>query len=173
MLLVVLATGIAFIRYRSTLEQEDPLTDRIARMKPATMRVAALRLCVPESDRGGLIWIHEELKAEHMDDTAIAREAVRSWALRIARSHGMIVGQSAAAVDHVFLDQQGVAYVDFAPWFVSSLNLGTTAEGELQASLEQTLHANVPTIRELIVMCEGSPLDTWGGHLGLRMESHR
>jgi hypothetical protein len=172
-LLVIVATGIAFLRYRSTLERQDPLLDRVARIKPATMTVTALRLQVPESERGGLVWIQEELKAEHIDDTTIAREAVRHWALRIARSFGLSVGESVSPVDHIFLDHQGIAYVDFAPWFVAELPLGTTAEGELQTSLEQTLHANVPTMRELIVMCGGSPLDTWGGHLDLRLERHR
>jgi hypothetical protein len=173
LLLVVVAAGVAFLMYRSTLEQEDPLTDRVARMKPATMRVTTLRLYVPESDRGGLTWIHEELVAEHVDDTAIAKEAVRLWALRIAGSYGITTGRAVSPVDHIFLDQQGVVYVDFVPGFVSALNLGTTAEAEIQASLEQTLHANVPSIRRLVVMCEGAPLDTWGGHLGLRLESHR
>jgi hypothetical protein len=169
LLLVITATGIAFLRYRSALEQEDPATDRTARVKPATMTIRSLRLCVPDRDQGGLVWIEEELKAEHMDDTDVVREAARMWAHRVSEAYG-IVTEGMSPVEHIFLDRQGVAYVDFASRFVSSLNLGTTAESELQKSLEQTVHANNPRIRELIVMCEGKPLDTWGGHLFLRME---
>jgi hypothetical protein len=142
-------------------------------MKPATMTIRSLRLSVPADDRDGLLWIHENVKTEDKDDTAIAREAARLWALHIIRSYDITVSESVSPVRHIFLDQQGVTYIDFEPWFISSLNLGTTAEHELQTSLVQTLQANVVDIRNLVVLCNGSPLDTWGGHLGLRMGHHR
>jgi len=91
---------------------------------------------------------------------------VERWALEIAGIIGK-AGKVSVPIDHFFIDDHGVAYVDFSPAFISSFNLGTAAEAELEISLEKTMKTNVPYIRSLFIMSGGAPLESWGSHLAI------
>ena len=165
-LLVVGITAIAaFNRYRVALESEEPLTERVARSEPEILTIANFRFCLPNPEEQGFSWLTAELSAKAVDPSVLGRRAVERWAAEIASAAGVSPSLRTSYVDHFFIDDRQVVYVDFAPSFVSSFQLGTSAEAELLTSLRMTVHANVPSSRGLVVMSGGITLDTWGGHL--------
>jgi len=163
---VVLAAGISFLMYRNALETEEQSLERIARMQPATLRIVELRICLPEPGKDNPTWITRMIRAESSDPTTIGRAVAERWASEVSVIAGK-AGRISVPVDHFFIDDHRVAYVDFSPAFISSFDLGTAAESELRGSLEKTMKTNIPQIRGLFVMSGGAPLESWGGHLAI------
>jgi germination protein M len=67
----------------------------------------------------------------------------------------------------LFVDTNGVAYVDFGQELIRGLPSGSTAEVFAVGALADTLAANFPSIHAVRVLVMGEEVDTLTGHLDL------
>jgi spore germination protein GerM len=68
---------------------------------------------------------------------------------------------------HAYLDERGLLIVDLSRAFQQNFRGGTGAEQLAIGSLVRTLGANLPDVRQVLVVCGGAPLTSLGGHLPL------
>jgi hypothetical protein len=68
---------------------------------------------------------------------------------------------------HVYLDDRGLLTVDLSRAFQSGFRGGTGAEYLAVASLVRTLGANLPEVKQVMLVCAGTPMPSLGGHLPL------
>jgi germination protein M len=80
---------------------------------------------------------------------------------------GIAVVPTGTRVLHVFLDEHGLMTLDVSGAFRTGFHGGSSAEVLAIASLARTIAANVPEVKRLLVVCEGAPIGTLGGHLPL------
>lgn len=71
-------------------------------------------------------------------------------------------------IQHVFIDEGGIAFLDFSRELRQDFNGGSTAEYLLLTSLLSTVYKNVPSVRGITITVDGRPLETLGGHFPLR-----
>ncbi|MBI1799349.1 MAG: GerMN domain-containing protein, partial [Candidatus Eisenbacteria bacterium] len=57
--------------------------------------------------------------------------------------------------------------LDLSRAFVSGFHGGSNAEYVAVASLVRTLGANLPEVKRVLLVCDGAPIATLGGHLPL------
>ncbi len=67
----------------------------------------------------------------------------------------------------LFLDGDGVAYLDLGQEFVRGLPAGSAAEILAVGSLAHTLAHNFPEVRSIRILLDGEEVNTLGGHLDL------
>jgi spore germination protein GerM len=67
-----------------------------------------------------------------------------------------------------YLLPDGTAIVDLGgPLFATGWQTGAHAELMLAYSIVQTLTANLPSIRQVLLLVNGQPAETLGGHISL------
>ena len=83
------------------------------------------------------------------------------------RGRGVAALPAGTAVLHVYLDDEGLLTLDLSRAFLQNFRGGSGAEYLAVASLVRTLGANEPEVRQVLIVCGGTPLQTLGGHLPL------
>ena len=71
------------------------------------------------------------------------------------------------AVRQVYLDERGRLTLDLSGAFRSGFRGGAGAEELAVAALVRTLGDNLPEVGQVLIVCEGAPLASLGGHLPL------
>jgi hypothetical protein len=71
------------------------------------------------------------------------------------------------AVRHVYLDENGRLTLDLSAAFRSGFRGGAGAEELAVAALVRTLADGLPEVQRVLIVCEGTPLASLGGHLPL------
>jgi len=71
------------------------------------------------------------------------------------------------AVLHVYLDDRGLLTLDLSRAFQQGFRGGAGAEYLTLGSLVRTLAANLPGVKRVILVTDGNPLSSLGGHLPL------
>ncbi len=71
------------------------------------------------------------------------------------------------ALLRAYLDERGLLIVDLSRAFQQNFRGGTGAERLAIGSLVRTLGANLPEVRQVLLVCAGTPLPSLGGHLPL------
>ena len=83
------------------------------------------------------------------------------------RGAGAAALPAGTAALHVFLDDRGLLTLDLSRAFQRGFRGGSNAEYLAVASLVRTLGANLPEVKQVLIVCGGKPLATLGGHLPL------
>ncbi len=73
----------------------------------------------------------------------------------------------ATTVRHVYLDENGRLTLDLSAAFRSGFHGGAGAEELVVAALVRTLADGLPEVTKVLIVCEGTPLASLGGHLPL------
>jgi hypothetical protein len=75
---------------------------------------------------------------------------------------------------HVYLDDRGMLTLDLSRAFQQGFKGGSRAEEMAVGSLVRTIGSNVPEARRVLLICNGTPLVSLGGHvpLDLPLEIH-
>jgi hypothetical protein len=71
------------------------------------------------------------------------------------------------AVRRVYLDEGGRLTLDLSAAFRSGFRGGAGAEELAVAALVRTLADGLPEVKQVLIVCEGTPLASLGGHLPL------
>jgi hypothetical protein len=80
---------------------------------------------------------------------------------------GVAALPSGTSVLHVYMDDRGRMTIDLSRAFRQKFRGGANAEYLAIASLIRTVGANVPEVRSVLLVCEGTSLATLGGHVPL------
>ena len=80
---------------------------------------------------------------------------------------GVAALPSGTSVLHVYLDDRGRMTIDLSRAFRQKFRGGGNAEYLAVASLIRTIGANVPEVRSVLLVCDGTSLPTLGGHVPL------
>lgn len=86
---------------------------------------------------------------------------------RGSRGPGVTALPAGTSVLHVYLNDRGRMTLDLSGAFRQGFRGGSNAEYLAVASLVRTLGANLPEVSSVLLVCDGSPLATLGGHLAL------
>ena len=81
--------------------------------------------------------------------------------------HALAVVPAGTRALRVFLDDRGLLTLDLSGEFRSAFRGGSSAEALAVASLTRTLAANLPEMKRLMLVCEGAPIGSLGGHVPL------
>lgn len=71
------------------------------------------------------------------------------------------------ALLHVYLDDRGLLTLDLSRAFQQNFHGGTEAENLVIGSLVRTLAGSFPEVKQILIVCGGSPIASLGGHLPL------
>ena len=97
-------------------------------------------------------------------------ESVAGLVAELARGpnrDGVRVLPEGTALLHAYLDERGLLIVDLSRAFQQNFRGGTGAEQLAVGSLVRTLGANLPDVRQVLIVCGGAPIASLGGHLPL------
>lgn len=68
---------------------------------------------------------------------------------------------------HAYLDDRGLLTLDLSRPFQQGFHGGSRAEDLVTGSLLRTIGSNLPEVKQVLVVCGGSPIASLGGHLPL------
>ncbi len=150
---------------------------RWVRLGPTSLAPAAV---VPDSVSAGLKSARLYFASPGADSlVSEARDLVETGTLheRVAalvaeldrgpRATSVAALPAGTSVLHVYLDERGLMTLDLSRAFVQGFHGGSSAEYLAVASLVRTLGANLPEVKQVLVVCGGASLGTLGGHLPL------
>lgn len=80
---------------------------------------------------------------------------------------GLTLLPAGTTLRHAYLDERGLLTLDLSGAFRSGFRGGAGAEELAVGSLVRTLGDNLPEVRWVMIVCEGVPLASLGGHLPL------
>jgi len=80
---------------------------------------------------------------------------------------GLTLLPAGTALRHAYLDDRGLLTLDLSGAFRARFHGGASAEELAVASLVRTLGDNLPEVKQVLIVCEGAPLASLGGHLPL------
>jgi hypothetical protein len=80
---------------------------------------------------------------------------------------GLSLLPAGTAVRRVYLDDGGRLTLDLSAAFRSGFRGGAGAEELAVAALVRTLADGLPEVKQVLIVCEGTPLASLGGHLPL------
>ena len=80
---------------------------------------------------------------------------------------GVAVVPTGTRLLHVYLNERGLLTLDLSGAFLSGFHGGSGAEALAVASLARTITASLPEVKQLLVVCEGVPIGSLGGHVPL------
>lgn len=80
---------------------------------------------------------------------------------------GLTLLPAGTTLRHVYLDERGLLTVDLSGVFRTGFGGGAGAEELAVGALVRTLGDNLPGVKWVMIVCEGAPLASLGGHLPL------
>ena len=80
---------------------------------------------------------------------------------------GLTLLPARTSLRHAYLDDRGLLTLDLSGAFRSGFRGGAGAEELVVGALVRTLGDNLPEVKWVMIVCEGAPLVSLGGHLPL------
>jgi spore germination protein GerM len=80
---------------------------------------------------------------------------------------GLTLLPAGTTLRHAYLDERGLLTLDLSGAFRSGFRGGAGAEELAVGALVRTLGDNLPEVKRVMIVCEGVPLASLGGHLPL------
>jgi spore germination protein GerM len=80
---------------------------------------------------------------------------------------GLSLLPAGTTLRHAYLDERGMLTLDLSGAFRSGFRGGAGAEELAVGALLRTLGDNLPEVKRVVIVCEGVPLVSLGGHLPL------
>jgi spore germination protein GerM len=80
---------------------------------------------------------------------------------------GLTLLPAGTTLRHAYLDDRGLLTLDLSGAFRSGFRGGAGAEELAVGALVRTLGDNLPEVKRVLIVCEGVPLASLGGHLPL------
>jgi len=80
---------------------------------------------------------------------------------------GLTLLPAGTSLRHAYLDDRGQLTLDLSSAFRTGFRGGAGAEELAMAALVRTLADNLPEVKQVLIVCEGTPLGSVGGHLPL------
>jgi spore germination protein GerM len=80
---------------------------------------------------------------------------------------GLTLLPAGTSLRHAYLDERGLLTLDLSAAFRTGFRGGAGAEELAVATLVRTLADNLPEVRRVLIVCDGMPLASLGGHLPL------
>jgi spore germination protein GerM len=80
---------------------------------------------------------------------------------------GLTLLPAGTSLRYAYLDDRGLLTLDLSGAFRSGFRGGAGAEELAVATLVRTLGDNLPEVKRVMIVCEGAPLASLGGHLPL------
>lgn len=80
---------------------------------------------------------------------------------------GLTLLPAGTTLRHAYLDERGLLTLDLSGAFRSGFGGGAGAEELAVGALVRTLGDNLPEVKRVMIVCEGVPLASLGGHLPL------
>ena len=80
---------------------------------------------------------------------------------------GLTLLPAGTTLRHAYLDDRGLLTLDLSGAFRSGFHGGAGAEELAVGALVRTLGDNLPEVKRVMIVCEGVPLASLGGHLPL------
>ena len=80
---------------------------------------------------------------------------------------GLTLLPAGTSLRHAYLDDRGLLTLDLSGAFRSGFHGGAGAEELAVGALMRTLGDNLPEVKKVMIVCEGVPLASLGGHLPL------
>jgi hypothetical protein len=154
---------LAWATWRFAVRAPAPVMPVAADSTQSGVRAARLYFASPDGD--SLI-----AEAREMVEAASLHERVASLVAELdrgPRGRGVAALPAGTAALRVYLDERGRMTLDLSRAFRQGFRGGSTAEVLAIASLVRTLAANLPEVRSVLIVCDGEPLRTLGGHLPL------
>jgi spore germination protein GerM len=166
--LFVVGLVVAVLGFAAWQRWGRPSADRVPVPAPADtastgLRAARLYFAAPGGD--SLVSETRDLPERgslHERVAALVAELDRG-----PRGPGVAALPAGTSVLHVYLDDEGLLTLDLSRAFLQNFRGGSGAEYLAVASLVRTLGANEPEVRQVLIVCGGTPLQTLGGHLPL------
>jgi spore germination protein GerM len=120
------------------------------------------------TSRGGDCLQAEERRIEASDPLSVA-EALLAGLLQGPEGAGLISPiPEGTRLLHLFVTEEGTAYVDFSSALSASHPGGVTAERSTLYAIVNTLILNLKEIDRVQIMIEGKPQATLAGHIDIR-----
>ena len=161
-LVVVFFVGNGGEKVRNILDVE-PAKPAEAAGEPAGTRTVTLYFLDDEDD-----FLHEE-KREMAAGPTEAEEAERALAELIRGSEKGLVSPlpPQTKVRQVFIAKDGLATVDFSRDIAEKFAWGSSSELAAVYAVVDTLAANIPSVKRVVILVEGAERETLGGHVDL------
>ena len=80
---------------------------------------------------------------------------------------GLTLLPAGTSLRHAYLDERGLLTLDLSAAFRTGFRGGAGAEELAVATLVRTLADNLPEVKRVLIVCDGVPLESLGGHLPL------
>lgn len=160
-LFLVVVAWIGFQWTRST----DPGLDEGVRPDTSSAGFRSARIFFANPNGDGLVSESRELlETQNFHDrvAALVEELDRG-----PQGGGRRTLPAGTAVLHAYLDDRGQLTLDLSAPFRDGFRGGAGAEYLAVATLIRTLSANLPEVRQVMLVCAGLPLTTLAGHLPL------
>lgn len=168
-----LGLGVASVALTSAfflLHREQPAETRqrapVAGSAVAIAPKLAARLYFASREGDGLVEELREIEGQGrlLDQMAqTLRELIKG-----PRTNALPVIPEEARLNAVYLDDRGVAYVDFSPELVHNHPGGTNAEELTAYAIVNSLAANYSRVAAVQLLVDGAEIDTLAGHLDMR-----
>lgn len=164
LLVALFLAVIAWIAFQWT---RGPDSELVGEAGPDTTSTGfrAARVFFAAPDGGGLVAeTRELLETQNFHDrvAALVEELDRG-----PEGPGLRTLPAGSTVLHAYLDDRGQLTLDLAAPFRDGFRGGSAAEYLAIASLVRTLSANLPEVRQVMLVCGGAPLTSLAGHLPL------
>lgn len=161
-LVIVFFVGNGGEKVRNILDVE-PAKPAEPAGEPAGTRTVTLYFLDDEDD-----FLHEE-KREMAAGPTEAEEAERALGELIRGSEKGLVSPlpPQTKVRQVFIAKDGLATVDFSRDIAEKFAWGSSSELAAVYAVVDTLAANIPSVKRVVILVEGAERETLGGHVDL------
>jgi spore germination protein GerM len=162
---LLLIAVLAWLGIRWARRADSPAPSAGAPADTATAGFRAVTLWFADDSGDSLVSESREI-IEQSD----LHERVATLVDELARgpsSRGVAVVPTGTRLLHVYLNERGLLTLDLSGAFRSGFQGGSSAEALAVASLVRTIAASLPEMKQLLVVCEGAPIGSIGGHVPL------
>lgn len=169
LLVLVLLAGLAiagwlFVRDRlASPEGEQGTSQDTSATTPAGLRAATLWF----ADESGDSLVSEVRELPEQDGVHERLAQLVDALVSGPGHHGVGVLPAGTTVLHAYLDDRGLLTLDLSRPFQQGFHGGSRAEDLVTGSLLRTIGSNLPEVKQVLLVCGGSPIASLGGHLPL------
>ena len=118
------------------------------------------------AESGDSLVFEERESPEQADLHARVAQLVDALAAGPERG-GVAVLPTGTRALHVYLDDRGMMTLDLSRAFQQGFHGGSREEDLIIGSLMRTIASNLPEVKQVLVVCNGEPIGSLGGHVPL------